>query len=225
MTKMRVKDVMTAKVVTVTEVTPFRQVAALLYARGVGAVPVLDPAGRICGVVSNADLACKTAGPFAAARPLLGGARRRERRKAEARTAGEVMTAPAVTITPEATLGQAARAMRRHRIGRLPVAYPLTGRLAGIVTRSDLLRVYLRPDEDIRAEIETGLLALAGSEGASQLAAAVCGGVVTLSGWAERRSTAARLARAVQCVDGVVWVDSRLRYAVDDNFPITPASW
>jgi CBS domain-containing protein len=68
------------------------------------------------------------------------------------------MTAPADTITPAATIEQAARIMRQRRGGRLPVTYPLTGRLAGIVTRSDLLRVYLRPGEEIRAEIQAEVL-------------------------------------------------------------------
>ena len=72
--------------------------------------------------------------------------------------AGELMTAPAVTVTPAATIGQAARIMRRRRVGRLPVTHPRTGRLAGIVTRSDLLHVYLRPREEIRAEIEAEVL-------------------------------------------------------------------
>lgn len=75
-----------------------------------------------------------------------------------ARTAAELMTAPAVTVTEQATIEQAARLMRRHGVGRLPVRSRLNGRLADIVTRSDLLRVYLRPGADIRAEIEETLL-------------------------------------------------------------------
>src|SRR5215831_18923736 len=132
---------MTTPVVTAEETMPLRHLIALLYASGIGAVPVTDPEHRVLGVVSNADLTPKAAGLLAAPPgPLLEfRRRRRERRQAAARTAGELMTAPAVTTIPAATIEQAARIMSRRRIGRLPVRDPLTGRLAGIVTRSDLL--------------------------------------------------------------------------------------
>ena len=155
-----VREVMTTAVVTAEETMPLRHLMGLLYSSGIGAVPVTSRERRVLGVVSNADLIMKPgrvltapAGP-----PLAFGRRRRERRKAAARTAGELMTAPAVTITPAATVEQAARLMIRRRIGRLPVRDPLTGRLAGIVTRADLLRVYLRPGGQIRAEIQTTVL-------------------------------------------------------------------
>jgi CBS domain-containing protein len=153
--KTLVRDVMTTAVVTAGETMPYRHLVGLLYAGGIGAVPVIDPERRVLGVVSAADLAAKQA---ATAKRLPCPRRRRERRKARARTAGQLMTAPAVTVTPAATIGQAASIMRSHRVGRLPVTDPLTGRLAGIVTRSDLLRVYLRPGEEIRAEIEAEVL-------------------------------------------------------------------
>ncbi len=142
-----VQEVMTAPVVTAGETMPLRHLTALLYAGGIGAVPVTDPERRVLGVVSHADLIMKAGGLLAApAGPRLeSGRRRRERRKATARIAGELMTAPAVTVSPAATIEQAARLMIRRRVGRLPVRDPLTGRLAGIVTRSDLLRVYRLP--------------------------------------------------------------------------------
>ena len=152
---------MTTPVVTATEAMPFRDLAALLYARDIGAVPVVAPADQLLGVVSRPDLIPKTAGLAATAGLCPGfGSRRRERRRALARTARELMTAPAITVAPQATIDQAARLMRRHRVGRLPVTSPLTRRLAGIVTRFDLLRVYRRPGEEIRAEIETEVLPL-----------------------------------------------------------------
>jgi CBS domain-containing protein len=153
--KTLVEQVMTTPVVTAAEAMSFRDLVALLHASDIGAVPVVAMAGQVLGVVSRADLTAKTAGPPAG--PLRPGSRR-ERRRALARTASELMTAPAVTIAPEATIEQAARAMRCHRIGRLPVTLRLTGRLAGIVTRADLLRIYLRPGEEIRAEIETAVI-------------------------------------------------------------------
>jgi CBS domain-containing protein len=110
-------------------------------------------------VVSRPDLIPKAAGLAAPAglRPGFG-PRRRERRRALARTAGELMTTPAATVASQPTVEQAARLMRRHRVGLLPVMLPFTGQLAGIVTRSDLQCVYRRPGEDIRIEIEAEVL-------------------------------------------------------------------
>src|SRR5260370_42281622 len=106
---------MTTPVVTATEAMPFRDLAALLYARDIGAVPVVASAGQLLGVVSRPDLIPKTAGLAAAAGLCPGvGSRRRERRPALARTPRQLMTAPAGTLPPQATLQQAHLLMRRH---------------------------------------------------------------------------------------------------------------
>jgi CBS domain-containing protein len=222
-----VGEVMTTPVITAEETMPFRHLVALLYASGIGAVPVTDPVGRVLGVVSNADLIAKAAGlPADPAGPGLPfPRRRRERRMALARTAGELMTAPAVTVTPATAIGQAARIMSRHRVGRLPVRDPLTGRLAGIVTRSDLLRVYLRPCADIRAEIEAAVLSRAPAADRRRLAVVVSDGVVTISGRVELRSTALRLVTAARQAEGVIQVDDHLGYDIDDRYPATPTSF
>lgn len=210
MKKTLVREVMTTTVVTASEAMPYRHLAGLLYANGIGAVPVTDPERRVLGVVSGADLAAKAAGlPGATPRPWLECPRhRRERRKARARTAGELMTAPAVTVSPAATIGQAARIMRGHRVGRLPVTEPDTGRLAGIVTRSDLLRVYLRPGEEIRAEIEAEVLPRVPGAYPRWLTVVVHDGVVTISGRVERRSAVSGLVRAAMQTEGVIQVDA-----------------
>ena len=135
------------------------------------------------------------------------------------------MTAPAVTVTPAATVEQAARLMIRRRIGRLPVRNPLTGRLAGIVTRSDLLRVYLRPGEEIRAEIEARVLPRIPGVDPRRLAVAVCDGVVSISGRVEPRSAVSGLVRATLEVEGVIGVDQAIAFDVDDRYPIIPAGF
>jgi CBS domain-containing protein len=218
---------MTAPVVTAGETMPLRHLTALLYASGIGAVPVTDPERRVLGVVSHADLIMKAGGLLAApAGPRLeSGRRRRERRKATARIAGELMTAPAVTVSPAATIDQAARLMICRRVGRLPVRDPLTGRLAGIVTRSDLLRVYLRPGEEIRAEILAGVVPQVRGADPRRLAVAVRDGVVAISGRVECKSTVAGLVRAVLAVEGVVGVDEQVAFDVDDLYPTAPASF
>ena len=177
-------------------------------------------------MVSRPDLIPKTAGLAAAAGLYPGfGSRRRERRRALARTAGGLMTAPAVTVAPQATVEQAARLMRRHRVGRLPVTSPLTGRLAGIVTRSDLLRVYRRPGEEIRAEIETEVLPRVRGADPRRLAVSVRDGVVSISGRVEARSAVARLVSAVLAVEGVVGVDERVGFDLDDRYPLVPVTF
>jgi CBS domain-containing protein len=222
----QVREVMTTTVVTAGEAMPYRHLVGLLYARGIGAVPVVDPECQVLGVVSGADLAAKAACPLTApARPRLESPRRRqERRKARARTAGELMTAPAVTVTPEATIGQAARIMRGHRVGRLPVTDPDNGRLAGIVTRSDLLRVYLRPGEEIRAEIEAEVLRRVPGADPSWLTVAVHDGVVTISGQVEQKSAVSSLRAIALQIEGVIQVDENITYVLDDRYPSAPFS-
>lgn len=222
--KTLVEQVMTTPVVTAPQTMPFRDLVALLHARDIGAVPVLALAGQVLGVVSRADLTAKAAGPPPAGPPLRPGSRR-ERRRALARTAGELMTAPAITITPGATIEQAARAMHRHRVGRLPVTHPLTGRLAGIVTRADLLRVYLRPGVDIRAEILAEVVPQVRGADPRRLAVAVRDGIVSISGRVECKSAISGLIRGIQQVEGVVGVDATIAYDIDDRYPITPASF
>ena len=221
-----VQEVMTTPVVTATAAMPFRDLAALLYARAIGAVSVVAPTGQLLGVVSRPDLIPKAAG-LAVATGLCPGfrSRRRERRRALARTARELMTAPALTIAPQATVELAACLMRRQRIGRLPVTSPLTGRLAGIVTRSDLLRIYRRSGEEIRAEIEAEVFPRVRGADPQRLALSVCGGVVSISGRVECRSAVARLVRAALAVEGVVGVDERVGFDVDNRYPIMPASF
>jgi CBS domain-containing protein len=222
-----VEEVMTTPVITAGQTMPLRHLMAILYASGIGAVPVTDPDRRVLGVVSHADLilkgGCLLAAP--AGPPLAFGRRRRERRKAAARTAGELMTAPAVTIIPAAAVEQAARLMIRHRIGRLPVRDPLTGRLAGIVTRSDLLRVYLRPGEEIRAEIQTTVLRATPGADTGRVTLAVRDGVVMISGRVEYRSAARRLVAAARRTEGVIHIDNQLSYDIDDRYPALPAGF
>jgi len=115
--------------------------------------------------------------------------------------------------------------MRRHRVGRLPVTSPLTGRLAGIVTRSDLLRVYRRPGAEIRAEIETEVLPRVRGADPRRLAVSVRDGVVLISGRVEVRSAVARLASAVLAVEGVVGVDELVGFDLDDRYPPVPVTF
>jgi CBS domain-containing protein len=206
-----VRSVMTGTVVAALEAAEYKEIVDMLIRYRVSALPVIDAERRVVGVVSEVDLAHKleyaTGDPAA---PLF--ERRRQRRaraKAGGDTATELMSSPAVTIQPHATVVEAARRMDDAGVKRLPVVDG-DGRLVGIVTRSDLLRVYRRSDGDIRADVmdETGL---------SEVDVTVHRGVVTLRGSTDLRSTARIAVRLARAVTGVVDVVDELTYARDDT--------
>jgi CBS domain-containing protein len=214
----RVREVMTTDVATVGEGAPFKHIVRVLAERRISAVPVLDAARRVVGVVPETDLLHKEEFPEGPRGPrLLDDHRRRTARaKAAGDTAAELMTAPAVTVGPEATVAEAAKLLQRHRIKRLPVVDD-AGRLVGIASRSDLLKVFLRSDEDVRREIREGVLRHAMWVDPDSIGVEVRDGVVALSGPLELRSLIPIAVRLVHGVDGVVDVVDRLWFQVDDT--------
>ncbi|BCJ49389.1 hypothetical protein Asp14428_08640 [Actinoplanes sp. NBRC 14428] len=213
----RVDDVMTKDVVAVREDTPYREVVDLLISRRVSAVPVVTAGGRVVGLVSEADLLHKVEAAGEDRPRIFEGRRRRAARvKAGARTAGDVMTAPVVTTPPSLSVAAAARRMQHEHVKRLPVQDD-HGHLIGIVTRSDLLRVHLRTDAEIRRDVVDEVLrdALALRDGTVRVESA--DGVVSLSGRVHFRSSAERVVRLTRRVPGVVDVADGLSYEVDDS--------
>jgi CBS-domain-containing membrane protein len=135
--------------------------------------------------------------------------------------AGKLMTAPPATVPPTAPVTEAARRMHTARVKRLPVVDE-TGRLLGIVSRADLLKVFTRPDEAIRSEIISDVIVGDFSMNPSRFLIHVDDGVVVLEGMAERRSLIPYLVRAVHHVEGVVRVENQLSFDVDDLNPDLP---
>ncbi|MFF4568192.1 CBS domain-containing protein [Streptomyces sp. NPDC001410] len=212
-----VSEVMTRDVVTVSPDTPFKEITSVLTTHGISAVPVADTRGAPMGLVSEADLLRKQAEqPDKYGEQEAAPAWPNERAKARAENAAGLMTTPVVTAHADWPVAQAARTMDRHRVRRLLVVDE-TDRIIGIVSRSDLLRVFLRPDEEIREEIRDdvleGMLRLGGTEVQVQ----VHDGVVTLRGEVENRSTAQIAERLAKGVDGVVTVRPMIDYTVDDR--------
>ena len=214
----KVEDVMTADVAYVSERTPYKELVRLLVERRVSALPVVDVNRHVIGIVSEADLLLKQQYPADSfQRFLLEGRRRRvQRAKAMGGTAAELMSRPAITIRRDATVAEAARLLRVHLIKRLPVVDPLQ-RLVGIVSRSDLLSVFLRPDDEIRREIVEEVIFSELGMAPDRFVVDVQEGVVTLQGSCERRGLIPALVRAVASVEGVVRVDDRLGYDLDDT--------
>jgi CBS domain-containing protein len=217
--KTRVKDVMTVEVVSVGEDTPFKEIVSVLLRTGVGAVPVLDGAGQVRGVVSETDLLAKEAEPTALedAHPLERPRRRVERKKAGGSIAADLMTAPPVVAYANTAIADAAKEMRRHHVQRLPVIDVLTGRLIGIVSRSDLLRVYTRADEEIRRDVLDQVIAKESAMDPTTFVVTVTDGNVVIGGQIERRSLIPLLLHAVRRVEGVVSAESALSYKFDDT--------
>ena len=198
----RVQDVMTVSVVTVDRITPYKEIARRLAEHKVGGVPVLTMGRHVAGVVSEGDLLAARDGNPAAGRRWPGWPRRQRH---HGTMAEDLMTSPAITIRPDATIAAAARLMNAHHVRFLPVVDSV-GRLLGIVSRRDLLSVFLRPDAEIArqvSEIFTDLL----PGGAAGLQVAVRNGVVTLTGQIELAAEADLIAIAVRLawdVEGVV---------------------
>jgi CBS-domain-containing membrane protein len=204
-----VKDVMTTEVVAVRRDTAFKEMAAVLRRYRVSALPVIDDAGRVVGVVSAADLLAKEAlaDPGVMAEVL----HHQDVRKAEGLTAGDLMTHPAVTAAPGDPVEQAARMMHFMRVRRLPVVNS-GGELVGIVSRSDVLAVFDRPDEDIRRDIVDTIFRHEFLIDQRLFTVTVESGVVTLEGCPETIALGRDLVRKARHVPGVVAVRDRLTY-------------
>ena len=210
-----VKDVMTTEVVTVRRETTFKEMAAVLRRYRVSALPVVDDAGRVLGVVSEADLLAKEA--LADPGPVAELVHRKDVRKAEGLTADELMTRPPVTAAPDDPIEQAARMMHFMRVKRLPVVNS-GGQLVGIISRADVLAVFDRPDEDIRKDVADGLLLHEFLIDSRQFRVTVESGVVTMEGTPETAALGHALIRKARHVPGVVAVRDRLGYP--DVYPV-----
>ncbi|MER7463300.1 CBS domain-containing protein [Streptomyces sp. NPDC097981] len=185
-----VGQVMTGDVVTAGPDTPARELLRLLTRHRIGGLPVVDEDDKVVGVVSRTDLTRRMGSSGRLASRL---------------TAGRLMTAPAVTVHPEQRVAQAARVMERRHIDRLPVVDE-EDRLVGITTRRDLLRVFLRTDDEIRSDVEAEVRAHLSPPAGTALRVRVKDGAVTLQEVASPSTDTSSLLRAVWRVDGVVGV-------------------
>ncbi len=212
-----VGNVMTHDVVSVQLRTPFHAIAELLSTHRISAVPVVGATGRVLGVVSEADLLRRYELRVAVHRPPWWS---RTSRKVWLKTTGtvaeDVMTTPAITVDVDANIGSAARLLTDHNLKRLPVV-DASEHLVGIVSRHDLVQVFVRSDRDIQAEISDEVLVRALSVDPRTVTIEVRDGVVTLHGQLERRSMVPLAVHLAQSVDGVVVVTDQLTFAQDDT--------
>ena len=209
-----VGEVMTCQVIAAREQADFKQIVAVMRHGHVSALPVLDSENRVIGVVSEADLLAKEAAPTSRRAPLHW-PHRADEQKASAVQARDLMTRPAVTIGPDATVVEAARTMRARRIKRLAVTDE-TGHLLGVVSRIDVLSVYDREDDEIRDEIIGDIITGDFALNPDTFEVRVRCGIVTITGQAESKAMAIQLLEAIQHVEAVVDVWDRLSYLPED---------
>ncbi|MGZ4104699.1 MAG: CBS domain-containing protein [Actinomycetota bacterium] len=207
---------MTTDVASVRDDAGYKEIVRLMQARNVSAVPVVDTANRIVGIVSEADLLPKEHAHEHEA--FMHRGRRRRRRKAAGLLASDVMTSPVITVAPDAPLSEAARTMDERGVKRLPVVDD-SGAMVGIVSRKDLLAIFLRSDDDIWDEVvhdvfERFLWIWPQKAG---IAVSVSDGVVTVEGRLERKSLIPITLALIGSVDGVVGVVDHLWFEIDDT--------
>jgi CBS domain-containing protein len=211
-----VDDVMTTAVVTVGPTAPYRALVDVLVGHRFSAVPVVDEFLRVTGVVSEADLLRKIEYAGNEEPRMFDGRRRRgERTKATASTAESLMTSPPVVALSGTSIAAAARLMDSEGVKRLPVVDDL-GRLIGIVSRADLLKVHLRLDDEIRKDAEDGVLRNVTVE-SEPIRIDVVDGVVTMTGTVDRWSTKDIAVRLVRQMAGVAEVVDEIEYEYDDR--------
>ena len=206
-----VRDVMSTHVIAAHASATYKELAAMLHYQRVSAFPVVDEDNKVIGIVSETDLLAKEALEGTVPQTLRGLPRQRERSRVSGLTAAELMTRPPVTIGPDAPVSHAARLMYNKRVKRLPVVGD-DGVLVGIVSRSDVLSVYSKPDEQIRDEVTGELIRGAFLSDPAMFSVTVKDGVVTIAGRAETAEAGHDIVAAVRHMEGVVAVRDRLSY-------------
>jgi CBS domain-containing protein len=218
---MTVRDVMTAPVFSVSPSTPLKEVARLLVDHRISGVPVVDDAGVVLGVVSEADFLLKEGGHDVARRRwfarFLGENRQTISRQAKigAITAGESMTSPAATIEVGRSTTAAATLMVDRAVNRLPVTED--GKLVGIVSRADLMRAFVRTDDQLAETIRHDVLLHVLWLDPSTFDVDVENGVATIAGRVDRHSTADMIERAVRTVPGIMDVVCAVTWGIEDD--------
>jgi CBS domain-containing protein len=204
-----IRDVMNPRVIALKRTADFKEIVSVLRQHQVSACPVVNDAGQVIGLVSEADLLFKEADPGTPCGAIRLRWKLSEESKVNAVTAGRLMTSPAVTIQPETPVAVAARVMQDRRLKRLPVVTD-DGTLIGIVSRADVLSVYERPDADILDEVRMVVMAAEFALDPADFDVTVTSGIVTITGAIEDQGTALELVARIRHAEGVVAVRDRL---------------
>lgn len=210
-----VSDVMTRQLIAASPETTFKQAVRLLEDNRISGLPVIDSDGKLVGIVSEADLLNKAEKRDPDAYVLESRRHRLDRSRASALDVASAMSRDIVSVRPESPIALAARVMHARGFKRLPVV-DSEGKLVGIVSRGDVLKVFLRSDAELATEVRGILDHAQRIFGGSRLEAKVTGGVVDLGGRLRSKNQVDATVRAVAAVDGVIGIYSRIAYESDD---------
>ncbi|WP_214401418.1 CBS domain-containing protein [Pseudonocardia lacus] len=217
MKNLTVSDVMTRGVLTARAGTPVKELARIMVEHRVSALPVLDDDDRLIGVVSEADVILKQGHQIPRRPHWWEPMEQRDAvRRAAGDTAGRLMSTAPVSIATGSSIPQAARLMADHGVKRLPVV-DAQDRVVGVVSRHDLLKAFVRSDDDIRADVLGEVFVHLLWDDPTEVDVQVRDGVVEMVGTVDRRSTAEAAERLVRRLDGVVDVVANLGFRVDDR--------
>jgi CBS domain-containing protein len=209
--KLKVRDVMTTRVVTISPDTPLKEAAVEMTDHRVSGLPVVED-GKLVGIVTESDFVSRLAGEGDGLMALAFGRRNRELGGA----VRDAMTARPHTVGPDESVTAAARVMAEKRVKRLPVV-DSSGAIVGIVSRADLMSIFARSDDLIASDIvNEGVVGLLGAD-PDALDVSVDSGVVTLSGTVDSVTEKRMLEEFARRVAGVVSVESRLEASFDDT--------
>lgn len=212
----KVSDVMTTPVVTIGPDNTFQDAVRLMRSKRISGLPVVDRKAHVIGIISESDLLNKVEKRQPDTYVLESRRHRLDRARASALDVASAMTTQVVTVGPEFPIALAAREMHTRGIKRLPVVDE-SGTLVGIVSRGDLLTVFLRTDRQLRADVKKALAEAQAKHGGRSLTAKVDSGVVVLEGAFGEKSRCDATVRAITSIDGVIGVRSRMTYDRDDT--------
>ena len=216
-----VRDLMTDEVVTAHPTMPIKDVATLLVEHRISGLPVVDDGGLVLGVVSEGDLIFKEHAPDSVERRPLArifgdsSATRARLAKVLALTAGDAMTAPAITVTANSLIAEAAATMTRSRVNRLPVVDGDV--LVGVISRADVVRALVRTDDELAESIREDVLYQTMWLDPGLFDVVVTDGRARIRGRVERRSEAEMIDRIAKMVPGVIGVTTELAWELDDR--------
>jgi CBS domain-containing protein len=212
---MKVQELMTPDVITISNDASLKEAARRMIEAGVSGLVVTDEAGTVEGVITEGDFVKSEAGRRAEKRAhLLRWFTRQDEAPSGEQQVGDVMTSDVISLSPEADHVEAARLMQESAIKRVPIISE--GRLVGIVSRSDILRAFIRSDEAILQEINHVMRKVLWID-PGRVKVTSIEGAVSLRGQLETKSDATLLSDMTRRLDGVVAVDDDLTWEVDNT--------
>ena len=213
---MRVIDLMTTEVFTIGPDETIKDAARIMVNERVSGLPVVDDAGRLLGILTEADFLERELDKESPSGGLLGAIFDPSSRHGDAVTVREAMSTNVVTVASDATLAEAARLLAANSIKRLPIV-DADGVVLGVLSRADIVAAFARPDEIIEDEIREDVARRVLFVDPDSLSISVVDGIVALGGELPTKTDARILEELTRRLEGVVSVDSSLTWKVDDT--------